>query len=255
MHPQIFGFVKSYGLLMAISFVLGLFLSIRRGRKQGLSTDAVVDLIFVVLVSSLIGVRLAFVLTHLDQFHPWYQAFRIWDGGLTLYGGIILAIAAVWWKSRRLGLPFLRVADVLAPGVILGIGVTRIGCFLAGCCFGHPTDCALGVRFPVGAPATQHYGDVAVHPAQLYASAAGFLVFALLLLWERRPSGDGATFGRFLMLYGVARFLLDFTRYYEADQVLLGLSNNQFLSLGIALTGLAIMVTRRRAPLGEEQAV
>lgn len=253
MYPEIFGVIKSYGLMLALSFALGMWLSIKRGRPYGLSPEVILDLVFGVLVSSILGVRLMFVLTHLGEFHPWYRIFFIWDGGLTLYGGILLATATVWWMTRRRQIPFLVIADIFAPGVILGIGLTRIGCFLAGCCFGNPTDCACGVEFPVDAPAWKQFGPVPVLPSQLFGSAAGFLVFASLLLLERVKNYRGATFGRFLLLYGVSRFVIDFTRYYQSEQVsLFGWTNNQWISIGMMAAGLAFMVIcARRAPAEE----
>ena len=246
MHPEIFGVIKSYGLMLAISFALGLWLSIRRARRYGIRSEKIIDLVFAVFVSSLVGVRLAFVVTHLDEFSSWVHWFFIWDGGLTLYGGILLAIATVWFMTRRAGIPYLVIADIFSPGVALGIGITRIGCFLAGCCYGHPTSCSLGVVFPSHAEATLRYGAVPVHPSQLYASLGGFAVFGLLLLWERLVSCRGCTFGRFLLLYGLSRFLVDFTRYYEPDQVLaFGWSNNQWLSLVLILVGVGFIVRGR----------
>jgi len=243
MYPEIFGVVKSYGLMLAISFGLGLWLSIRRGRKYDLSSETIMDLVFGVLVSSIIGVRLMFVLTHLGDFNPWYRVFFIWDGGLTLYGGIGLATFTVWYMTRKRGIPFLVMADIFSPGVILGIGVTRIGCFLAGCCFGSPTDCACGVTFPAGSPPFEHFGGVPVYPTQLFSSAGGFLVFGLLLLLERFWNYRGATFGRFLFLYGISRFVVDFFRYYESGQVVaLGWSNNQWISVCMMAVGLAIVI-------------
>ncbi len=248
MHPVLFGPVKSYGLLLAVSFLLGMALSLRRGRRQGVDPAVIYDLVFLVLVTSLVGVRLAFVLTHLDDFHSLPQVFAIWDGGLTLYGGILLATIAVWWFCRRRRLTFLKIADILAPGVILGIGITRLGCFLAGCCYGKPCDLPWAVHFPPGSDPVRALGPHGLHPSQLYGSAAGFLIFAILLLWERRPAPMGATFARFVALYGLARFLEDFTRHYEADQrLLLGWTNNQWLSLALVVGGLALLLWRRRA--------
>ena len=242
MHPELFGFIKSYGLLLALSFALGMVLSVRRARPYGIPAETVLDLVFGVLVSSLVGVRLFYVLTHLGSFDPWYRAFFIWDGGLTLYGGIVLAILTVWWQTRRRGVPFLVIADVFAPGVMLGIGITRIGCFLAGCCYGQPCSTGLGVHFPAGSPAWRQFGPVAVHPSQLYGSAGGFAVFGLLLLLERWRPARGATFGRFLVLYGSVRFLEDLTRYYEPEQLMaLGWSNNQWISVAMVLAGLAVL--------------
>ena len=245
MHPELFGVIKSYGLLLAISFALGMWLSVRRARPYGISAETVMDLIFGVLVSSIIGVRAFYVATHAAEFDTWYRALFIWDGGLTLYGGILASMLTVAWMCRRRQIAFLTMADIFSPGVMLGIGLTRIGCFLAGCCFGKPSTCALAVHFPSEAPASLTFGGRAVHPTQLYASAAGFLIFGLLLLAERGPSGRGATFGRFLMLYGVARMVEDMFRYYEADQVLLGLSNNQWLSAALVVAGAVVLLRSR----------
>lgn len=251
MHPELFGVVKSFGLLLAVSFAVGMWLSVRRARPYGIRSETVLDLIFVVLVSSLVGVRLFYVLTHLGSFDPWYRAFAIWDGGLTLYGGILLAILAVWWQARRRGVAFLDIADIFAPGVMLGIGITRIGCFLAGCCYGLPCAGGVCLHFPPGSPAWRQFGPVGVQPSQLYGSAAGFAVFGLLLLLERWRPARGATFGRFLVLYGLVRFAEDFTRYYEPGQVMaLGWTNNQWISVAMAAVGAAVLWRIRRARTG-----
>jgi len=216
MLPEIFGVIKSYGLMLAISFGLGMWLSVRRGKPHGIPAETILDLLFGVLISSMIGVRLFFVLTHLGDISPWYRAFFIWDGGLTLYGGILLSTFTVWWQTRRRGIPFLVIADVFSPGVLLGIG------------FGAP-----------------------VHPIQLYASALGFGGAGLLMLLERWSAPRGATFGRFLFFYGVARFIEDMFRYYESEQILmLGWSNNQWISVGLVVGGLAMMVAAHRGRTG-----
>lgn len=252
MHPELLGVIKSYGLMLALSFALGMWLSVRRGRRQGIPAETILDLVFGVLVSSIVGVRLFFVMTHPGDFDPWYRAFFIWDGGLTLYGGIILATLTVWWMCRRRKIPFLVIADNFAPGVLLGIGLTRIGCFLAGCCFGLPTDHACGVTFPAGSDPWLAFGGVPIHPTQLYASALGFAGAGLLILLERWSSPRGATFGRFLIFYGVARFVEDMFRHYEVEQVvLLGWSNNQWISLGLVALGTVILVLIRRGPVRE----
>jgi len=251
MLPILFGFIKSYGLMLAISFMLGMWLLVRRGKFYRLSGDTIVDMVFGVLVSSIVGVRLFYVLTHLGEFHPWYRAFFIWDGGLTLYGGIATATATVWWMTRKRGIPFLVMADIFSPGVMLGVGITRIGCFMAGCCYGQPTDCACGVVFPAAAPATRFFGPTAVHPSQLYSSFFGFLILGLLLLMEKWSRFRGATFGRFLILYGLSRFLIDFTRYYEPEQIMmLGWSNNQWISMGMMLAGTVVLVLGSSGKLG-----
>ncbi len=247
MHPELFGFIKSYGLMLDLSFVLGIWLCVRRGRGRGLSTDTVLAFSFAVLVSSLVGVRLFYVVTHWRQFTPWYRAFYIWDGGLTLYGGILLATATVWWMARRRKIPFLAMADVMAPAVALGIGITRIGCFLSGCCFGRPTSLPWGVSFPATCAAGALYPGQRIHPTQLYSSAGGFLVFGLLLVLERRSSPTGATFGRFLLFYGLVRFSIEFLRYHDVQAMsALGLSDSQWISLGLMAGGALLLLLLRR---------
>jgi phosphatidylglycerol:prolipoprotein diacylglycerol transferase len=103
------------------------------------------------------------------------------------------------------------------------------------------------VTYPAASEPTRIFGAHGLHPSPLYGSAAGFLIFGLLLLWERRPAAAGATFARFLALYGVARFLEDFTRHYEADQrFLFGWTNNQWLSLALVVGGLALLAWGHR---------
>ncbi len=251
MHPTLFGFIKSYGLMLAISFLLGAALSIRRGRRYNLSPETIMDLVFGVLVSSIIGVRLFYVVTHLDRFPKLYEALFIWDGGLTLYGGIILATATVWWMTRKRNIPFLVFADIFSPGVVLGIGITRIGCFLAGCCFGHPTDCPLGMVFPAGSVPVRIFGQIPIHPSQLYASAGGFVIFGLLLLLERWLRFRGSVFALFFLFYGLQRFLVDFTRHYEVEQVLMfGWSNNQWISVGLMIGGVALLALGAQGRFG-----
>jgi phosphatidylglycerol:prolipoprotein diacylglycerol transferase len=247
MHPHVFGIVKSFGLLLALSFVLGFWLSVRRGRRRGFAPDLVMDFCLTVMISSLVGVRLFYVATHAGDFDPWYEALVIWRGGLTLYGGIILATLAVWYFCRRRRVAFLPLADVLAPQVSLGIGITRIGCFLNGCCYGRPTDGPLGVVFPESCAAGWETGCAALHPTQLYSSAGGFAVFALLLLWERHHSFPGATFARFLLLSGLTRFLVDLLRHYQPGDVgPLGLPISQWISLGFVAAGGLLLVRLRR---------
>jgi phosphatidylglycerol:prolipoprotein diacylglycerol transferase len=249
MHPRLFGFVKSYGVMLDLAFLAGIWLSVRRGKRRGLSSEAIISICFGILVAALVGSRAYYVLTHLDRQDPWYQIFFFWDGGLTFYGGILLAIATSWYMARRRGIPFLQLADVMAPAIALGLGIARIGCFLSGCCFGLPTGAPWGVCFPAGSPAALHLGGVPIHPTQLYSSAAGFAIFGSLLLLERFRSGPrGVTFARFLVLYGAARFVIEIWRYKDPELASpLGLGNNQWVALFLCLFGLLLLWQRRRA--------
>jgi phosphatidylglycerol:prolipoprotein diacylglycerol transferase len=180
--------------------------------------------------------------------------FALWQGGATFYGGFLLAVAASYWWLQRNRIPFLTVADVIAPSIALGLVFTRVGCFLSGCCFGKPTDMPWGMVFPPGSPAgsaalaaAREMGldHVALHPAQLYSSLKGLVIFTALMALQSKLTKPGATFGLLMVLYGLGRFTIDFFRFYESNaQVLAGLSFNQLISIALVATGAYLLLRR-----------
>ncbi|MBN2170155.1 MAG: prolipoprotein diacylglyceryl transferase [Candidatus Krumholzibacteriota bacterium] len=267
MHPDIFRIgsltLHAYGAMLTLSFILGLLLALRRSGRRGVAREHVMDLFQIIILAAIVGARIFFVVFHLDLYRDrWWRVLALWEGGLTLYGGLLLAIGASWLYLRLRRVPFLVMADVMAPSLGLGIMVTRVGCFLNGCCFGLPTDCPLGVGFPPGSEATETARTLlahdrgrslldlplspAIHPAQLYASLGGALILAILLLLDRRPRRPGFLFAGFLVLYGIHRFVVDQFRYYEEAMRVLGLSVNQWLSVGLVVAGLFLFAWIRR---------
>lgn len=244
--------IRSYGVLIALSFTIGIWLGIRRAAKKGIDAVVFTDLCVTILVASVVGARLAYVLPFWDEYgrHP-LEILRVWGGGLTLYGGILGAIiaSAVFTRIRKIS--FWKVSDVCAPLVALGIGITRIGCFLNGCCYGRPTSLWTGIVFPPGCAAGADYPGVAIHPTQLYDSAAGFLICGLLLAVERRLRGDGRLFLLFLALYGANRYFQDFLRTYDTRATVdLGgiiATDPQIFSLLLLAGGTALFFLRRES--------
>ena len=232
--------IRSYGVMIAISFAIGIWLAVRRGRERGFTAAEITDLSIAILISSIVGARLFYVLPYWREFleHP-LRVLAIWNGGLTMYGGLVGAIAASFVFTRIRKIPFWKVSDVVAPSVALGLAVTRIGCFMNGCCFGLPTAHRWGVRFPPHSAAGSEFYGVSLHPAQLYDSLVGFGIFGLLLLVDRRLKGDGRLFILFVGLYGVSRFFMDRIRFYESISTAgiggLVLTWNQWLSIFLFL--------------------
>lgn len=242
--------IHSFGALLALSFAIGIYLSERRARKRGIGEQVFSNLYILILIASVLGCRLAYVAFHQEEFRSVWDVFAIWNGGATLYGGLLLAIAVSIPYLRKKKVPILVAGDILIPSVALGIGITRIGCFLSGCCFGKPTGLPWGVRFPSSCPAGVYAQGAHLHPAQVYSSIDGFILFGLLLWLEKYAKFDGFTFALFLIGYGVARFLEDFTRYYELSMTpIAGLSLNQIVSLGLIAAGVILFLTRERKPL------
>lgn len=259
MHPVLFQFhgltLHSYGLLLAIAFLLGIQLFVWRGVRRGLPEENLHSLSLLILLLAVIGGRALFVITHWSEYAPDpLSALRIWEGGLILYGGYILAIVGGILYLRRAGLPVWRTADAAAPSMALGIGLGRIGCYLNGCCFGLPTHLPWGVTFPKGSYSSYTFPGEPIHPSQLYLVGAGLGLFTLLLLLDRKPRFDGWLFWTYVAIHSLARFVVDFTRYYDQTSFIgtlwgLPFNVNQILS-GLLFVTSIIMLTvlsRRRA--------
>jgi phosphatidylglycerol:prolipoprotein diacylglycerol transferase len=203
--------IYAYGFFVAIGFLLGFFIAARRGREKGVPFERMVDLLFCVVLSALIGSRLLFVLTDFDYYrdHP-LQIFRVWEGGLVFYGGLILAVAVSVGYLKLNRLPVWKFADFLSPSIALGLFFGRIGCFFAGCCYGKETSLPWGITFVD--PNSLARLSISLHPTQVYEALASFALF-LFLDWKRKKKAfEGQIFWLFLLLYSVIRFLIEFWR-------------------------------------------
>jgi len=261
MHPTLIDAgwfqIRSYGFMLAMSFLLGIYLAAWRAKRQGVQPQLMLDLSVYIILAAVVGSRLLYVLFHLDEYSGPLQFFALWEGGATFYGGLLLAIAASAAFTRRKKLSFLQVADIIAPSIALGMAVTRVGCFLSGCCYGRPTDAPWGVVFPPSCPAGRSAADAAIslgvdvvhlHPTQLYSLLYGLVIVAVLLLSERVLKKRGAVFGLLLVLAGVARFTVDFFRLYEANaKAIWGLTFSQILAVGLVVLGAYFLA--RRSPV------
>lgn len=245
--------IHSYGFFLALSFGLGIWLASVRAEKRGIPAEKITDVSLVIVLATVVGARALFVLTHLSQFEgrP-LDMFRTWEGGLTMYGGAIPAGILSMWYLRRAGVDPWVAVDAIAPSMAIGLGFTRIGCFLSGCCYGQPTDLAWGCVFPPESHAGQIFPGIALHPAQLYASAAGFLIGGFLLWIDRRTLPKGSLFLLFLAIYSVLRTLLDLVRTYDATAypiAAIPVTLNQWLSLAIFIFAVTKLVRdRKRVP-------
>jgi phosphatidylglycerol---prolipoprotein diacylglyceryl transferase len=258
MYPVVFHLgpfpVRSYGIALALSFLLGCGLALRRARARGYSEDLMFGLFFWIIAAAIVGARAHFVLAHPAFFVNPVDAFRLWDGGLTLYGGLIAALLASWLYLARHRVPFLAMADICCPSLALGEGITRIGCFFNGCCFGHAGHGLFCVRYPAGSfasDALNPQAPVEVVASQLLLSAALLLATGGLLLAGRRLRGAGRLFGLFLVVQGVVRWAVDFTRYYEPIDRIEKLgplitTKSQLIALGLVAWGVWLLVRRVR---------
>jgi phosphatidylglycerol:prolipoprotein diacylglycerol transferase len=203
---RVFGIpIRSYGLMLILGFVVGSWIAGRRCARYGLNKDQTLDLALIVMLAGVVGARLLYVLLNwADYSASPVTVLYVWEGGLSYFGGLVAGFLGALLYVLKQNLRFWAVADLVAPSIAIGYAITRIGCFLNGCCYGRPTDLPWACKF--------HSTPVPVHPAQIYASLANLLIFAILIWWARRSRFDGQIFFGFLFLHGVYRFLNEFVR-------------------------------------------
>ncbi|MEP7028930.1 MAG: prolipoprotein diacylglyceryl transferase, partial [Candidatus Eisenbacteria bacterium] len=216
MFPEIFHIgpfhLRSFGVMLALAFLVGTWIALAEARRRGVDESKLLNLVLVILVSSIVGARGMYVFTHLADYraNP-ALAFALWEGGLTLDGGFALGTLGGFAYMRKAGLPLGTTADVVTPSVALGVGIARIGCFLNGCCFGLPGHEAWCLRFPAGSPPDAIFPGMALHPSQLYNAFAAFGLFALMLLLRGRFKAPGQLWWTFLALFMLVRIPIDAT--------------------------------------------
>ncbi len=247
--------IKSYGAMLVLGFAAATAWCMHDGRRRGYEPVVFLDLAVYLLVGSIIGARLLYVLLDWSSYSSSPRAIMaLWEGGLSFHGGVLGALAAGWVFTRRRKLPFLELADIVAPAIALGYAFGRVGCFLNGCCYGVPTNLPWGVRFPCATWLDGRPIRSPVHPAQLYASAASLAIFGLLLWLRRFARRPGHVFLFFVMLYSVYRFLIEFLRRGVTGRpwsVLPALTEAQAASVVLFVLAACIVVaTWKRAGAG-----
>lgn len=239
--------------MVAIGFLVAIYVAARRAKKWGIPPQAIFDLGLYVLVSALFGARIFHFLQHRSDYSSFWDVLKIWEGGLAYYGGFILAfvVAVLYLRSRKLSIA--RVADVIAPSLMLGLGIGRIGCFLAGCCFGKPTSLPWGITFPERSLAWIEIGAQKVHPTQLYSFISLMAIFTILIVLQRYMKFPGQLFLTCVLIYAVHRFLIDFVRYYTPDERIGSLATSQVMSIvagAAALVAMIVFIARHSSHAG-----
>jgi phosphatidylglycerol---prolipoprotein diacylglyceryl transferase len=256
-HPILFHLgsfpVHSYGVMIALAFVFGLWTATLRARREKISGETIADVTLWIMIGAILGARVVYVTTYWqDEFsgQPFPEIFAIWHGGLVYYGGLIGAIVAgaiyIRWKK----MPFWKTADVLAPSIALGSVFGRTGCLLNGCCYGQPTDLPWAITF-TNQQAHEQSGTplgIPLHPTEIYDALLNFALYVFLAWLFRRKKFDGQVFATYLLCYAVTR---SFVEYFRGDYTNLhyhfGLTPAQWISVPIFITGLALAVILSRS--------
>jgi phosphatidylglycerol:prolipoprotein diacylglycerol transferase len=262
-----------YGVMYLLGFGVAWWLGQRRmraGRLPGVSEQGYGDLMFYAMLGVVLGGRIGYVLFYAfgDLLRDPLMIFKVWDGGMSLHGGLLGVLAAVAWWSRRHRLHFFDTVDFIAPLVPPGLGFGRLGNYIGGELWGKQSDAPWAVIFPKGilsgpyqnASMEQlrelaHQGALeqwARHPSQLYeATLEGLVMFTVLFVYSRKPRPRYAVSGWFALMYGCFRFLVEFVRVPDAQLGYLALgwlTMGQILSLPLIAIGLFLLWRSRSAP-------
>jgi len=204
--------LRTYGVIVVLSFLLGLWLSTREAKRKGLDPALVQDFAFYALLGGIVGARIYFVVFSNPAYFlqkPW-EIVAVWHGGIGIIGALLGGLLTALWYCRRKNLSFWRLADTLAPGVALGQAAGVIACLLNGDSYGKSTDLAWAITYTD--PRAMAPLNVPLHPVEIYEMAAYALVF--LLVWQSRNKykTDGFAFLTYLAGYGAARLSVEFFR-------------------------------------------
>ena len=233
--------IHGYGLMIAIGILCCIAMGMYRAKKYKLNPEAVIDIALYGVLAGFLGAKLLYVIVEFPAFIK-DPLSVLGSEGFVVYGGIILGVLAAIIYCKVKGLVFLEYFDLCAPSISLAQGFGRIGCFLAGCCYGRETQSFLGVVFPANSMAP---AGVKVLPTQLFSSAGDFLITAILLLYYKniKHTGDGGAL--YMILYGVGRFLMEFLRADDRGNIGM-LSTSQMISIVIVAGAVVLLWQNRR---------
>jgi len=232
--------ITSFGALVALGALAGLWVFRRELARSGLP-DAAMDAAVYGLVGGLLGAKLLYVFEHLNE-SSFFSLF-LDRGGMSWFGGFAGGLIAGFVTIRAKHWPLVAVLAAATPALAIGQMLGRVGCFLVGDDYGHPTSLPWGVAFPKGLPPTTDR----VHPTQIYeAIFLGFFAW-VLIRWRRKGLSDRTVLGRYFVGVGAFRFVLEFVRVNT--RVLGPLTVAQLFSLAVVALGLGILMTP--APAGK----
>ncbi|WP_298845407.1 prolipoprotein diacylglyceryl transferase [Clostridium sp.] len=236
-----FSFVKiyGYGLMIMIGILAALCLLSYRGKKEQYDDDSIWNMAVISIICGLIGGKVMYIITDIKEVLQNPSVLKNIGNGFVIYGAILGGILGVYIYTKKKKWNTLRVFDLLVPSLPLAQGFGRIGCFLAGCCYGKVTSLPIGVEFNNSpfAPANVH-----LIPTQIYSSIFDFMLAFFLLWYDRVDRGDrkkGRLFSLYLIIYSIGRFLIEFLRGDPRGSVSI-LSTSQFISLFVLIVGVLL---------------
>ena len=241
-NPVAFNFlgfeIHWYGIIIATGFLIGILLTMRLADRYKVDKEVILDFILVTTPASIIGARIYYVLFSISDYKDDYlEVFKIWHGGLAIYGAILGGVIAVILYSKYRKVEILPLADIVAPSIILGQAIGRWGNFVNAEAYGGQTNLPWGMTiFENGIQKT-------VHPTFLYESVINIIIFVLILLFMRKKKNDGEVFFLYIGLYSLARIFIEGLR---SDSLYLGIFRiSQIVGIVLILVSITFFVSAR----------
>jgi phosphatidylglycerol:prolipoprotein diacylglycerol transferase len=228
--------IHTYGFMLALGVALGLLFMYVQSKKHGLQAPVMLDMAFYTIIISLIGAKLILFLGNISHYlrRP-SDLFSLARSGGVFQGGLAFGIIFALWYVRKHRIPTWKAADVILPALALGHGFGRIGCFMAGCCYGSECSLPWGVTFQseYASSLTGIPLHTVLHPAQLYESALNFLNFFVLFLILKKKKFDGQVFSFYIINYSIIRFFVEYFRGDHPEKAFLIHNPSPYLSLSL----------------------
>lgn len=237
---NLFGFkVYSYGLMIGIGIIAAVVILNSKAKRLGYNENSIFNMIIITVLSGVLGGKLLFIITNLGEFikNP-MSIITNFGYGFVVYGAIIAGMVSIILYSKKNKWDTLEVFDLVVPGLVIAQGFGRIGCFLAGCCYGAETTSFLSVVFPENSLAIPH---VHLHPTQIYSSVFDFVLGIFLIMYSRKKRDSGKAFSFYLICYSIGRFAIEFLRDDIRGSIGM-LSTSQFISVFTLILGICIFV-------------
>jgi phosphatidylglycerol:prolipoprotein diacylglycerol transferase len=237
--------IHTYGFFVAVGFAVGILTAVRIGKSQGIPSQQVMDMAFVMIVWAIIGSRLFYVFINFSYYKAHLlDTIKLWQGGLVFSGGLVATAAAMLWYLRRHHLSFWTTGDLWAPSLAFGQAIGRIGCFMAGCCYGQPTGTRWGVVFTN--PKSLAPLNIPLYPTQVFEAFSLFAVFLILIFLHGKRKFEGQVFLWYLILHSTARLFVE--RFRGDDRGLVPgteMSATQLVAILILVGSVVLLFTLR----------
>lgn len=235
--------IRWYGAMIALAFFTGMWIALKEAQRKGIGKEKLEGFFIYVLIGAVMGARIYYVaFSDLGHFlKNLLSMFAVWQGGLAIHGAILGGLLVTIFYTKRQKIPFWRFADAIAPALILGQAIGRIGCFFNGDAHGYPTDRPWGLVYSPESPAGHMFPGQTLHPTQLYEMFLNLIIFGFLWMIRKKLKVDGHLFLLYVILYSSARI---FVEHFRADRLTFMGDISAAQSIGIlgVITGFSLIL-------------